>query len=325
MAITYGISDRKVGSIGSLTYALTKDGNVVKEKIIHNKSHTEGQVKQRCLFSSVVKAASLLSADFLEKCFENTNRKLSDSNHFVKINRRNGTVLAKQYAKDPNVMSFGNWRISEGSLVTGVQLTNTVKNGQNTYIGIPIGNQTELATDGNATVGQVSVALKTAFPELVDKMTINMVCLDNIGVPHVDGEPIPIAPQDPHYINLIKQNFIIDITDNTLIVDKGFKVVKSEDNVYGLLLLNEGSKTDICADLQYKENDYETVENVATAGLVVTKTIGNKIFVQTADMIGNWPYREVIRILVDDLNGDKENLYTYDIEQDAMIVNNDII
>lgn len=323
MAITYGISDRKVGSIGSLTYALTKDGNVVKEKIIHNKSHTEGQVKQRCLFSSVVRAASLLSADFLEKCFENTNRKLSDSNHFVKINRRNGTVLAKNDAKDPNVISFGNWRIGEGSLVTGVQLTNTVKNGNDSYIGIPIGNQTELAIDGSATVGQVSTALKTAFPELADKMTINMICLDNIGVTYDDGDPEAINKAELHYINLIKQNFIIEPTDNTPIIDKGFKVAKSEDNVYGLLLLNEGSKTDICADLKYAADNFDL--NVAVAGLVVSKTIGTKVNVQTADMVGNWPYEKVVQALIEDLNGDKANLYTYDIEQDAMIVNNDII
>lgn len=323
MAITYGISDRKVGSIGSLTYSLTKDGNVVKEKIIHNKSHTEGQVKQRCLFSSVVRASSLLSAEFLEKCFENTNRKLSDSNYFVKLNRRNGTVLAKNDAKDPNVMSFGNWRISEGSLVTGVQLTNTVKNGNDSYIGIPIGNQTELAIDGSATVGQVSTALKTAFPELADKMTINMICLDNIGVTYDDGDPESINKAELHYINLIKQNFIIDPTDETPIIDKGFKVAKSEDNVYGLLLLNEGSKTDICADLKYAADNFDL--NVAAAGLVVSKTIGTKVNVQTADMIGNWPYEKVVHDLIEDLNGDKANLYTYDIEQDAMIVNNDII
>lgn len=323
MAITYGISDRKVGSIGNLTYALTKDGNVVKEKIIKNKSHTEPQVKQRCLFSSVVKDASLLSAEFLEKCFERTNRRLSDSNYFVKINRRNGTVLAKQYAKDPNVISFGNWRISEGSLVTGVQLTNTVKNGNDSYIGIPIGNQTELAVDGSATVGQVSTALIVAFPELVEKMAINMICLDNIGVTYQDAEAIPIAAAEQHYVTLIKQNFIIDKTDDTPIKQKGFTVVKSEDNVYGLLLLNEGSETNVCADLKYVTDNFDI--NIAVAGLVVTKTIGTKVYVQTADMVGNWPYSQAVTALNEDLNTDKVNLYTYDIEQDAMIVNNDII
>lgn len=325
MAITYGISDRKVGSIGTLTYAITKDGNVVKEKIIKNKSHTEGQVKQRCLFSSVVKAASLLSADFLEKCFESTNRKLSYSNYFVKINRRNGTVLAKKYAKDPNIMSLGNWRISEGSLVTGLTLTKNVSSGDKTYVGIPIGTQTELAVDGSATVGQVSNALITAFPELTNNMTINMICLDNIGVPYVDGEPIPIAPQEQHHINLIKQNFIINKNDATPINQKGFTVVKSNENSYSLLLLNEGSTTEVCADLQYLEDDYEIVTGIATAGLVITKTVGTKVYVQTADMVGNWGYEQAKAELINDLNTDKENLYTYDIEQDAMIVNNDII
>ena len=323
MAITYGISDRKVGSIGTLTYAITKDGNVVKEKIIKNKSHTEPQVKQRCLFSSVVRASSLLSAEFLEKCFENTNRKLSDSNYFVKINRRNGTVLEKKYAKDPNIISLGNWRISEGSLVTGVQLTNTTLSGTDTYIGITIGNQTELPTDGSATVGQVSTALKTAFPELVDNMAINMICLDNIGVTPEEQGWEGVVPEEQHHINLIKQNFIINKTDDVPIKDKGFTVVKSQDNVYGLLLLNEGSKTDICADLKYAADNYDL--NIAVAGLVITKTVGTKIYVQTADMIGNWGYNTAVQTLINDLNGDKENLYTYDIEQDAMIVNNEII
>lgn len=324
MAITYGISDRKVGSIGTLTYAITKDGNVVKEKIIKNKSHTEGQVKQRCLFSSVVKAASLLSADFLEKCFESTNRKLSYSNYFVKINRRNGTVLAKDDAKDPNVITFGNWRISEGSLVTGLTLTKNVLSGDKTYIGIPIGNQTELAVDGSATVGQVSNALITAFPELANNMVVNMICLDNIGVTYDDNRS-NIGKDEQYYIKLIKQNFIINKTDDTPINQKGFTVVKSNENVYSLLLLNEESTTEICADLQYTTDIIETNPNVAVAGLVVTKTIGTKVYVQTADMVGNWSYEQVVHDLIEDLNTDKENLYTYDIEQDAMIVNNDII
>ena len=323
MAITYGISDRKVGSIGTLTYAITKDGNVVKEKIIKNKSHTEPQVKQRCLFSSVVRASSLLSADFLEKCFESTNRKLSYSNHFVKINRRNGTVLAKNDAKDPNVISFGNWRISEGSLVTGLSLTKNTLSGTDTYIGITIGNKTELPTDGSATVGQVSTALIAAFPELTNNMTINMICLDNIGVTYDDGDPEAINKEEQHYITLIKQNFIINKTDDVPIKDKGFTVVKSQDNVYGLLLLNEGSKTDICADLKYAADNFDI--NVAVAGLVVTKTEGTKVFVQTADMVGNWPYEKVVHNLIENLNSYKDNLYTYDIEQDAMIVNNEII
>lgn len=324
MAITYGISDRKVGSIGTLTYAITKDGNVVKEKIIKNKSHTEGQVKQRCLFSSVVKAASLLSADFLEKCFESTNRKLSYSNYFVKINRSNGTVLAKDDAKDPNVITFGNWRISEGSLVTGLTLTKNVSSGDKTYVGIPIGNQTELAVDGSATVGQVSNALITAFPELANNMVVNMVCLDNIGVTYDDNLG-NIQKEEQHYIKLIKQNFIINKTDDTPINQKGFTVVKNNENVYSLLLLNEGSTTEICADLQYLEDESEGSLNVAVAGLVVTKTIGTKVYVQTADMVGNWPYNQVTHDLIENLNTTKDNLYTYDIEQDAMIVNNNII
>ena len=322
MAITYGISDRKVGSIGHLTYSLTKDGNVVKEKIFKNKSHSEPQVRQRCLFSSVVKAGSNISADFLEKCFEHTNRRLSYSNHFVKINRRNGTVMAKQYAKDPNVLPLGNWRIAEGSLVTGLTLTNSVLSGTDTYIGIPIGSQTALAVDGNATVGQVSTALKTAFPEIVDNMTINMVCLDNIGVTW-DDDPEGVSLQERHYINLIKQNFIIDTSDASLLTSKGFTVVKGSDDNYSLLLLNEGTSTEICADLQYVADSTDL--NIAVAGLVVTKTVGTKIYTQTSDMLGNWQYNQALTLVQQDLNTNKYNLYTYDIQQDAMIVNNDII
>ena len=119
------------------------------------------------------------------------------------------------------------------------------------------------------------------------------------------------------------QDYIIDKTDETPIKQKGFTVVKSEDNVYSLLLLNEGSETDVCADLKYAADNFDI--NIAVAGLVVTKTIGTKVYVQTADMVGNWPYSQAVTVLNEDLNTDKVNLYTYDIEQDAMIVNNDII
>ena len=131
-----------------------------------------------------------------------------------------------------------------------------------------------------------------------------------------------INKAEQHHITLIKQNFIINKTDDALIKDKGFTVVKSNDNVYSLLLLNEGSTTEVCADLKYVTENFDI--NTAVAGLVVTKTIGTKVYVQTADMIGNWPYEKVVNDLIQNLNTYKDNLYTYDIEQDAMIVNNEI-
>jgi hypothetical protein len=317
MAKTYGISDRKTGSIGGLTYSMTKDGIVVKEKIVKNKSHTEAQVIQRCLFSSVVKAGKNFTAEFLEKCFENKKRTLSFSNAFANKNRKNGTLIAKDNAKDPNIVSFGNWQLSEGSLITGLNLSNTVKDNETPYIGIPI-SKTELDLDGNATVGQVSTNLIDAFPELKEDMTINMIAIDNIGVKALD-DPNYLSVEDIHYIQTIKQNFILDKSDNTKIVNKGFKVVKGNDDNYGLLLLKEGSTTDVCADLKITAEDYD--QNVAYAGLIITKTVGTNIYVQTSNSMGNWQYNKAIEFFKFDLENGKACLYTYDIEEEAMIVN----
>lgn len=319
MAKTYGISDRKTGSIGGLTYSMTKDGIVVKEKIVKNKSHTKSQVIQRCFFSSVVKAGSFLTPEFLEKCFENKKRTISYSNAFANKNRKNATIPEKNVAKDPNIISFGNWQLSEGSLITGLNLSNTVKNNADPYIGIPI-SKTELATDGTATVGDVSTALLEAYPELKENMTINMIAVDNIGV-HLENDPKIVFPEEIHYVSTIKQNFILAKNDNTTIVNKGFKVVKSNDDNYGLLLLKEGSTTEICDDLKIVADN--TDRNVAYAGLVITKTTGTKIYVQTAYVMGNWQYNEVVNELKEDLAGDQINLSTYDIEEEAMIVDDD--
>lgn len=316
MAKTYGISDRKTGSIGGLTYSMTKDGIIVKEKIVKNKSRTRAQVIQRCLFSSVVKAGSFLTPEFLEKCFENKKRTVSFSNAFANKNRKNGTVAEKKIAKDPNAVAFGNWQLSEGSLITGLNLTNTVKNAADAYIGISI-SKTELAVDGSATVGQVSTNLLEAYPELKEGMTINMIAVDNIGV-KIQEDPFPVYTEDIHYVSTIKQNFILNKTDNTVIINKGFKVVKSNDDVYGLHLLKEGSKTDVCADLKITEDDYG--QSVAFAGLVITKTVGTKIYVQTSYTMGNWQYNKAIEWLKDDLANEQNCLNTYDIEEEAMIV-----
>lgn len=316
MAKTYGISDRKTGSIGGLTYSMTKDGIVVKEKIVKNKSHTKSQVIQRCFFSSVVKAGRFLTPEFLEKCFENKKRTVSHSNAFANKNRKNGTVAEKKVAKDPNVVSFGNWQLAEGSLVTGLQLSAAVRSADATYIGIPI-SKAELPVDGNATVGDVSTALLTAYPELKENMVINMIAVDNIGVKATD-DSYPVAVSEVHYVSIIKQNFVLSRIDNTAIKTKGFKVVKGDNDVYSLLLLKEGSETDTCDDLKVVADDWN--QDVAFAGLVITKTIGTKIYVQTAYTIGNWQYNKVIELLKEDLNSDQINLSTYDIEQEAMIV-----
>lgn len=316
MAKTYGISDRKTGSIGGLTYSMTKDGIIVKEKIVKNKSHTKSQVIQRCFFSSVVKAGSFLTPEFLEKCFENKKRTVSFSNAFANKNRKNGTVAPKNIAKDPNVVSFGNWQLSEGSLITGLNLTNTVKDNADPYIGISI-SKTELAVDGSATVGAVSTNLLAAYPELKEGMTINMIAVNNIGV-KIENDPIPVYAEDIHYVTITKQNFILKKNDNTVIVNKGFKVVKSNDDVYGLLLLKEGSTTDVCPGLKYTVDDYDS--NVAFAGLVITKTTGTKIYTQTSYTMGNWQYNQIINGLKEDLEGDQQCLNTYDIEEEAMIV-----
>lgn len=316
MAKTYGISDRKTGSIGGLTYSMTKDGIVVKEKIVKNKSHTKSQVIQRCFFSSVVKAASFFTPEFLEKCFENKKRTISYSNAFANKNRKNGTILRKDDAKDPNIIALGNWQLSEGSLITGLNLTKTVKDDTTPYIGIPI-SKTELPVDGSATVGAVSTALLAAYPELKENMAINMIAIDNIGVTGSEGSE-GIGYTGAHHVEIIKQNFIVSVKDNTAIINKGFKVVKSNDAEYGLLILKEGSTTEICPDMQYEEDNLDL--NVAYAGLVITKTVGTKVYVQTSYVVGNWGYDNGINLVKDDLENEQYNLNTYDIEEEAMIV-----
>jgi hypothetical protein len=82
--------------------------------------------------------------------------------------------------------------------------------------------------------------------------------------------------------------------------------------------LKEGSTTDICADLKINEDDYD--QPVAYAGLVITKTVGTKVYVQTSRTIGNWQYNKAIEFFKFDLENGKACLYTYDIEEEAMIV-----
>jgi hypothetical protein len=153
--------------------------------------------------------------------------------------------------------------------------------------------------------------------DIKEDMAINMIAVDNIGVTGSEDSG-GVGYIGTHYVETIKQNFIINTNDNTVIVNKGFKVVKSNDGDYGLLILKEGSTTEICPDMKYEEDNLEL--NVAFAGLVITKTVGTKVYVQTSYVVGNWGYENGITILKNDLAGDQYNLNTYDIEEEAMIV-----
>lgn len=280
MAKYYGIGGKRRGSVGNETYAINRGENIVKSKIIQvNDAKTPEQVEQRSKLQNAVKAYQNMTPDFLKKCFEDKKQKQSTYNAFVSHNAKMAQPFFKKYSDDKNVIGIGKFQVSYGSLKDlpiAKTADITVNEKKYKYFGIELNN--DIADDAN--VGAVS-ALLTEKYQIKSGSLINAVSIYNTGVSYnANNENDPIVFTDTHSVKRAKQNFIINSGSEETLASKGFKIVKTQDMKY-LVMLEENSAVNVAEGCIY-ETDNEAFNALGYCAYFVSLKEGTKIMVSNS-------------------------------------------
>lgn len=280
MAKYYGIGGKRRGSVGNETYAINRGENIVKSKIIQvNDAKTPEQIEQRSKLQNAVKAYQNMTPDFLKKCFEDKKQKQSTYNAFVSHNAKMAQPFFKKYSDDKNVIGIGKFQVSYGSLKDlPIAKTEdiTVNEKKYKYFGIELNNN--IADDAN--VGAVS-ALLTEKYQIKSGSLINAVSIYNTGVSYnANNENDPIVFTDTHSVKRAKQNFIINSGSEETLASKGFKIVKTQDMKY-LVMLEENSAVNVAEGCIY-ETDNEAFNALGYCAYFVSLKEGTKIMVSNS-------------------------------------------
>lgn len=250
----YGIGGKRRGSVGNETYAIVKGTNVVKAKIIQvNDAKTPDQVEQRSKLQNAVKAYQNMSSEFLKKCFEDKKQKQSTYNAFVSHNAKMAQPFFKKYSDDKNIIGIGKFQVSYGSLQTlPIVKTGDITISEKTYNYYAIELDNEISDDAN--VGTVSALLMNKYG-IKSGSLINGVSVYNTGVSYNandDNNPLTLA--DSYSVKRAKNNFIINSGSTETLASKGFKIVKTNDMKY-LVLLEENSGVNVAEGCIYTTNN----------------------------------------------------------------------
>ena len=280
MAKYYGIGGKRKGSVGNETYAINRGENIVKSKIIQvNDAKTPEQVEQRSKLQNAVKAYQNMTPDFLKKCFEDKKQKQSTYNAFVSHNAKMAQPFFKKYSNDKNVIGIGKFQVSYGSLKDlpiAKTADITVNDKKYKYFGIELNNN--IADDAN--VGAVS-ALLTEKYQIKSGSLINAVSIYNTGVSYnANNENDPITFGDTHSVKRAKQNFIINSSSEETLASKGFKIVKTDEMKY-LVMLEENSAVNVAEGCIY-ETDNEAFNALGYCAYFVSLKEGTKIMVSNS-------------------------------------------
>lgn len=280
MAKYYGIGGKRKGSVGNETYAINRGENIVKSKIIQvNDAKTPEQVEQRSKLQNAVKAYQNMTPDFLKKCFEDKKQRQSTYNAFVSHNAKMAQPFFKKYSDDKNVIGIGKFQVSYGSLKDlPIAKTADITVGEKKYkyFGIELNNN--IADDAN--VGAVS-ALLTEKYQIKSGSLINAVSIYNTGVSYnANNENDPITFGDTHSVKRAKQNFIINSGSEETLASKGFKIVKT-DNMKYLVMLEENSAINVAEGCIY-ETDNEAFNALGYCAYFVSLKEGTKIMVSNS-------------------------------------------
>lgn len=317
MAKYYGVGGSRIGSVGNETYNIFKGDNLVKAKIIHTKNtRTKKQVMQRCFMGASVKASKEIGSDFLNSCFEYKSKRLSDVNKFNSINVKRACIVPKDAYKNEDVMSFGNFQVSQGSMYESL-VVETIVNGTTNCNGLKL-VLTDYATDlSTVTVGKVSTDLLSQYPSLKEGMKINAFGLYNPDVTY-DATNFIVVGDSANLISA-KQNFILDKSSTETIKSKGFMVVKpTASTTFGLILLNEDLSTGFMGGVQAGDNP-------GYVCFFAANKVMSKVNVSNSFIVGNTAYNNIVTALNNDLSGAQKALHTYEIASDPVIVNDDLI
>ena len=280
MAKYYGIGGKRKGSVGNETYAINRGENIVKSKIIQvNDAKTPEQVEQRSKLQNAVKAYQNMSSEFLKKCFEDKKQRQSTYNAFVSHNAKMAQPFFKKYSDDKNIIGIGKFQVSYGSLQNlPVVKTADITVAEKTFKYFAIELNNEIADDAN--VGAVSDVLIKKYG-IKSGSILNGISIYNSGVSYNDQDDNnPISLADVYSVKRAKNNFIINASSEETLASKGFKIVKT-DNMKYLVLLEENSAVNVAEGCIY-ETTNENFQNLGYCAYFVSLKQGTKILVSSS-------------------------------------------
>ena len=280
MAKYYGIGGKRKGSVGNETYAINRGENIVKSKIIQvNDAKTPEQVEQRSKLQNAVKAYQNMSSEFLKKCFEDKKQRQSTYNAFVSHNAKMAQPFFKKYSDDKNIIGIGKFQVSYGSLQNlPVVKTADITVAEKTFKYFAIELNNEIADDAN--VGAVSDVLIKKYG-IKSGSLLNGISIYNLGVSYNDQDDNnPISLADVYSVKRAKNNFIINASSEETLASKGFKIVKT-DNMKYLVLLEENSAVNVAEGCIY-ETTNENFQNLGYCAYFVSLKQGTKILVSSS-------------------------------------------
>ena len=288
----YGTGGKRRGSVGNETYAIVKGNNVVIIQV--NDAKTPDQLEQRSKLNNAVKAYQNIGSDFLKRCFEDKKQKQSTYNAFISHNAKIAQPFFKKYTNDKNIIGIGSFETSYGSLpVLPIAKTAdiTVEEKTYKYFGIELNN----SIDDDATVAQVSEVLINKY-NITEGSLLNAVSIYNEGVKFKDDNNDPLELGLIYSIKKATNNFVLNKSDDAKVTAKGFKIVKTNDMKY-LVMLKENSNTEIAEGCIY-ETSNEEIKSLGYCSYFISLKQGTRILVSSSRTQSNKGLENLINKII---------------------------
>lgn len=202
------------GSVGDVVFSRTGGQQVGRARNRRpNNPRSKAQMAQRSLFADAVKFFTRGRQALFQFAFESKSAAESDYNAFMRLNAKNGIMLAPQMIEDPNFPAVGNWIMSQGSLPT-IEMSTVTSDSESSWRAILGVYGSEDADE--ITVGRLSELLvATGEYEVGDILTF--LAIKSTATVE-SSEVVPILPGDSAPKWLIDQ-IIIDTTDTRVVND----------------------------------------------------------------------------------------------------------
>lgn len=309
MAKYFGISGKRLGSVGNETYDIVNRQNIVKTKVIDPKySNTKRQVSQRAKFLDCFNMVKTVGSNYMEKAFNNRKRKESVYNVFMKNNVGQALMISPKDNEDPNMIGFGDFLVSKGNL----------QNLDYVEIDNKCGIDFITTETGITTVGKLSSILRAYYNFLQEGDYINFYnfTCNNLKYSNDANDPISITDS----IDLIKtyKNFKIDSTSQETLTSKGFVVLEEEENNKILTL---ASPTDPTAILNGCTKNFN---GTSVSYFFIARQLPERIIASDSIQFGNNDYNSICDGLATE--GSKNRCYEeWKAQAPAVIVDDDSI
>lgn len=293
MAKYFGVSGKRLGTVGNETYVVSKGDNVVKSKIIENNSKTAAQVLQRSRNGNMMKFYKQINGkNFLKGCFESKNKKLSASNLFSKANKGKTYSFFKEYTEDQNIIGLGKYALSRGSLGGGnfksIYTTVIVEGEDETNVSMFVCPwELDLTAGGDKTVGDVSTAILAADNTLKEGDVINVIAVLNQGVFYNESKEHLLDLNPGYGIKVKKANFVLKKTDSTPIKNKGFWLAAGIDYKFLTLCNDTKDGYDHCMIADNSELETHVMLGLGYAGMVIARKENGVIKTFSSDFLYN--------------------------------------